>query len=73
MEDTCSKFEAARKASDINIEKACTICKFTPPTLSERERNPSSWRLGELVSLHASMSDIAKKILIEAVNDIFLS
>ncbi|MEG1907672.1 MAG: hypothetical protein RR178_09425 [Gordonibacter sp.] len=72
MPKECSKFGAARRASGLTAEKAATICNFTPPTLIEREKNPASWRLGELLLLHDAMTDTAKAILIEAVNDIFL-
>ena len=66
------KFEAARKASGLSSEKAATICRIAKPTYLERERNPSTWRLGELDLLYREMSDVAKPILLEAVNDIFL-
>ena len=66
------KFEAARKASGLSSEKAATICHIAKPTYLERERYPSTWRLGELDLLYREMSDVAKPILLEAVNDIFL-
>lgn len=66
------KFAAARKASGMTVEKASTICGIAKPTFIEREKHPSTWRLGELELLYKEMSDVAKPILLEAVNDIFL-
>lgn len=66
------KVRGSAKGIGTIIEKAATICHIAKPTYLERERNPSTWRLGELDLLYREMSDVAKPILLEAVNDIFL-
>lgn len=68
-----NKFKAARKASDMTIDQASELAKLSKPGYINREKNPESFRLYELENLYQGMSETAKPILVEAVNDIFLS
>lgn len=67
-----NKFKAARRASNMTLEKASELAKLSKPGYANREKNPETFRLYELENLYEGMSDIAKPILVEAVNDIFL-
>lgn len=72
MADDFEKFAAARRASDLTIEKAAEICGVSVPTYIDRERNPLMFRLHEVKSLYGGMTETARSIMREAVGDIFL-
>lgn len=60
-------FAAARRAAGLTTENAGTTCGVTRVTYSQREANPGDFRLSELRSLHAALSDTAKPILFDAI------
>lgn len=66
------KFIAARRASGMSIENAATSADMSKPCYISREKHPEQFRLCELVGLYEGMTDTAKPILRDAVQDIFL-
>lgn len=67
------KFTAARGASGMTIAEITEAAGLkSTSTYMLREDAPSQFRLGEIASIYASMSDIAKPLFKEAVCDIFL-
>lgn len=72
MPETYEKFAAARRASNLTVENAAAICGISVPTYIDRERNPLMFRLHEVKSLYGGMTDTAKKIMRDAMGDIFL-
>ena len=67
-----SKFEEARRASCMSSEQAASIIEAANSTYAVREDRPGSFRLCELKALYDAMSDTGKRLLKEAVDDIFL-
>lgn len=72
MTVSVEKFKAARKASDLTLDKAAELVDMSKPGYINREAKPSQFRLHELESLYQGLNETGKKILVEAVNDIFL-
>jgi DNA-binding XRE family transcriptional regulator len=68
-----NKFEAARKMSGISLQEMAITCDMSPVTASNREKSPMDFRLCELSALYETMTDSAKPILKEAVDEIFLA
>lgn len=60
-------FGAARRAAGLTVERACAVCGVSRPTYNERERNPDTYRLGELSSLYADLDGEGRAILERAV------
>lgn len=69
MED--NKFKAARKASNLTCEQAASITELGVSTYPLRERKPDDFRLRELRKLYLELSDTAKPILKDAVDEFF--
>ncbi len=65
------KFGAARRASDLTIDKAAAACGISRPTYNTREHAPLDFRLGELVRLYDALDDTGKRLLREAVDSMF--
>jgi hypothetical protein len=55
----------------MTIDKAAECAGLSAPTYPLREKNPGSFRLRELKGMYDSMSDTAKPILLEAINEFF--
>lgn len=67
------KFSAARRASGLSIVQITQAAGLkSTSTYMAHENGPGQFRLDEIAGMYASMSDIAKPILREAVCDIFL-
>lgn len=62
-----NKFRAARKASDLSLDKAAEFCDVSKPTYVQREQMPGDYRLSELHGLYAGMTETAKPILMDAI------
>lgn len=67
-----NKFKAARKASDMSLDKAAELAKLSKPSYMSREKTPMNFRLSELEGVYKGLSDTAKPIFVSAINDIFL-
>ena len=66
------KFIAARKASGLTMEKAAELVDLSKPGYISREKKPEQFRLCELSNLYNGLSETAKPILRDAVEQIFL-
>lgn len=64
-------FAVARRASRIICEKAGKACGISCVAYSQHENSPKGFRLSELRSMCAALSDTAKPIWMEAVCFIF--
>jgi DNA-binding XRE family transcriptional regulator len=64
-----NKFRAARKASDMSQSEAASACGIADPTYRIRERSPLSFRINELRGLYSSLSETAKPVLLDAINE----
>ena len=62
-----NKFRAARKASDMTLDTAASVCGVSNPTYVQHEQEPRDFRLSELRGLYAHASKTAKPILLDAV------
>lgn len=60
-------FSAARRASGISVDSAAEVVGVSRPTMTARERDSSTWRLGELRALYDAMDDLGKELLLRAV------
>lgn len=67
------KFIAARRASGMSIEKAATLANVSKPCYVNREKHPEQFRLCEISAVYKGMTDTAKPIMHDAVQEIFLS
>lgn len=69
-----SKFEAARRASGLTQEDAARACGISKATYVNREKTDADqFRLLELRGLYLALNQTGKPILVDAVQDIFLS
>lgn len=66
------KFGAARRASGMSIDRAATLADMSKQCYISREKHPEQFRLCELAGVYDGMTDTAKPILREAVQEIFL-
>ena len=64
-------FGAARRASDLTVERAAAACGVSRPTYNAREHYPLDFRLSELVSLYDVLNDIGKELLMKGVTSAF--
>lgn len=64
---------AARRASGLTAEKAAEICKITRPTYISRESHIDDFRLVELVNLYKNLNEPGKKLIRDAMIDLFFS
>ena len=60
-------FAAARRASGISCEDAGKTCGISRVTYSQHENNPKDFRLSELRSMYAALSETAKPIWMDAI------
>lgn len=68
-----NRFAAARRASGMTYEQITKAAGLkSTSTYAAREDGPSQFRLGELIGMYSCMNSDAKRILREAVEDIFL-
>lgn len=66
------KFVAARKASGLSLEDASELANMSKPCYIGREKNPEQFRLVELQGVYGGLTDTAKPIMRDALNEIFL-
>lgn len=66
------KISAARRASDLSLERAAEVVELSKQGYINREKDPDQFRLCELERLYDALTETAKPILREAVTDIFL-
>lgn len=66
-DDWAELFAAARRASGLTVEAAASACGVSRPTLTARERDPLSYRLGELRGLYALMSEAGRGLVLRGV------
>ena len=66
------KFCAARRAAGISLEKAAEVVELSKQGYINREKAPEQFRICELEKLYDALSETAKPILQEAVEEIFL-
>lgn len=66
------KFRAARQASGLSLEKAAETVNLSKQGYINREKLPEQFRISEISKLYNALSETAKPILREAVDDIFL-
>ena len=66
------KFVAARKASGLSLEDASELADVSKPCYIGREKHPEQFRLCELLGVYRGMTDTAKPIMRDAVQEIFL-
>ncbi len=67
------KFVAARKASSLTFEQASKAAQVKSlNTYMAHEKSPELFRLGELSGVYQAMNDEGRRILREAVEEIFL-
>ena len=60
-------FATARRASDMTVDRAAEVVGVSKPTMTTRERDSSTWRLGELRALYAAMDEVGRELLMRAV------
>ena len=73
MATTSEKFIAARKASGKTLAQITQSAGLKSiNTYTGREDDPEQFRLSELKGMYTDMNDIAKPMLLDAVNSIFL-
>lgn len=65
-------FKAARTGAGLTQEDAASICRLSTDSYRTREKSPGEFRLKELLQLSESMGDSSKKILLDAINSLFL-
>ena len=67
------RFAAARRASGMTYEQITKAAGLkSTSTYASHEDAPLQFRLGEIEGMYKNMNDDAKRILREAVEDIFL-
>lgn len=67
-------FKMARKAAGMTVAQAAEACGIAAVTYyGTRDKDPSSFRLGELKDLYKAMPDMPKSLLIKAVSDFICS
>lgn len=66
-----SKFADARRASGLTLESAASACGITRQTYQLREKRAEDFHLGELVKLKDSMNESGRKLLRDALYDLF--
>lgn len=62
-----NRFRAARKASDMTLERAAASCDVSKATYVQHEQMPGDYRLSELRGLYSHMTETARPILLDAV------
>lgn len=67
-----SKIKEARRASGLSVEAASRAADISPGAYRVREDDPGFFRLRELAGVYASMNDTGKRLMHEALDDIFL-
>lgn len=73
VEISSEPFVAARRASLMTQEAAAAACGMKArQTYALREESPRDMTLGNLVDIYESMSDSGKRLLRDAVADLFL-
>lgn len=72
MSDATNKFKAARRASDMSLDRAAELAKLSKPSYISREKSPKDFRLYELEGVYNGLSETAKPIFLSAVTEIFL-
>lgn len=60
-------FSAARRVSGMTVDGAAEVVGVSRPTMTARERDSSTWRLGELRALYAAMDEVGRELLLRAV------
>ena len=73
MTESENKFAIARRAAGLSLEQAAAIAQVSRSTMQSREDEPEKFRLEELMRLESAFSDPAKRILREAMDEIFLA
>ena len=66
-----SLFSAARRASGLTVDGAAQICGVSRPTYNAREKDPETFRLGELAILYENLDHTGRELLLRAVNSTF--
>lgn len=66
------KFIAARRASGMSIDNAAALADMSKQCYIGREKHPEQFRLCEILEIYKGMTDTAKPILRDAVQEIFL-
>jgi transcriptional regulator with XRE-family HTH domain len=66
-----TKFAAARKASGLTLESAASACGITRQTYQLREKRAGDFHLSELLGLRDAMDDSGRKLLQDALYDLF--
>ena len=73
MKLNSERFAAARRASGMTYEQSTRAAGLkSTSTYASHEDAPLQFRLGEIGGMYESMNDDAKRILREAVEEIFL-
>lgn len=65
-------FAAARRASNLSLEKAAELCGLARQTYANREERPGDFRLSELINVYAYMNEPGRRILRDSIGSIFL-
>lgn len=66
-----AKFADARRASGLTLEAAASACGITRQTYQLREKRAGDFHLSELVKLKDSMNDSGRKLLQDALYELF--
>lgn len=66
-------FTGARAVAGLSVEDAAKRCGISFDSYRTREATPGEFRLKELIALHESISPDAQKILMLAIDSLFLS
>ena len=51
----------------MTVDRAAEVVGVSKPTMTTRERDSSTWRLGELRALYAAMDEVGRELLMRAV------
>ncbi len=65
-------FQKAREASGLSLEECASVLLDSRNSFARKEENPGTFTLNELRALHGVFNEDARKIVHEALRDIYL-
>lgn len=64
--------QKAREASGLSLEECASVLFISRDAFAEKDQNPGTFTLNELRALHKAFNADARKIVREALKDIYL-
>lgn len=65
-------FQKAREAAGLSPEECASVLLNSHDSFARKEKNPGTFTLNELRALHSVFNEDARKIVREALRDIYL-